>query len=183
MVAEAFIAVRVTAETKQRFAAIAQRQGLSQSLLMKRLIAATLLASEPTSLNLNEPSKPQPASGKISVRVRPDDLLLLRERAKARGMPCSTYVTFLIRAHLRSLTPLPTTEFTLLRQSLMEVAVIGRNLNQIAHKLNAGEHSPGPNSSELRSLLRALVALRDHFRGLLDANSKSWEVGHEEARR
>jgi hypothetical protein len=31
------------------------------------------------------------------------------------------------------------------------------------------------------SLLRVLDALRDHFRKLLDANSKSWEVGYAKA--
>jgi hypothetical protein len=94
MIAEGFIATRATAETKERFAAIARQQGLSQSMLLEKLIAATLLAADSTSLNLDEPSKPLPASGKISVRLRPDDLLLLRDRAKARGMPSSTYVTF-----------------------------------------------------------------------------------------
>jgi hypothetical protein len=125
MVAEVFLATRVTVETKERFAAVARQQGLSQSALLKRLIAATLIAADTTALNLDEPSKPLPASGKISVRLRPDDLLLLRERAAARGMPSSTYVTFLLRGHLRSLTPLPTAEFALLRRSLMEVAAIG----------------------------------------------------------
>jgi len=72
MTAEVFIATRVTAETKERFAAIARQQGLSQSVLLKRSIAATLMAADTTSLNLDEPSKPLPASGKISVRLRPD---------------------------------------------------------------------------------------------------------------
>jgi hypothetical protein len=181
MVAEVFIATRVTAETKERFAAVAHRQGLSQSALLKRLIAATLMAADTTSLNLDAPSKPLPASGKISVRLRPDDLLLLRERAAARGMPSSTYVTFLLRGHLRSLTPLPTAEFELLRRSLMEVAAIGRNFNQMARALNAGERST-PDNTSLMSLIRLLEAFRDAIRSLLHANSKSWEVGYGKAR-
>jgi hypothetical protein len=182
MVAEVFIATRVTAETKERFAALAHGRGLSQSALLKKLIAATLIAADTTSLNLDGPPKPLPASGKISVRLRPDDLLLLRARAAARGMPSSTDVTFLLRGHLRSLTPLPTAEFTLLRRSLMEVAAIGRNFNQMARALNAGERSTPPDNASLMALLRLLDALRDHFRKLLDANSKSWEVGHGKAR-
>jgi hypothetical protein len=181
MIAEVFIATRVTAEMKERFAAVARRQGLAQSVLLKRLVAATLWAADTTSLNLEEPSKPLPASGKISVRLRSDDLLLLRERASARGMPSSTYVTFLLRGHLRSLTPLPTAEFSALRKSLMEVAAIGRNFNQMARALNAGERSTGPDNTSLMSLLRVLDALREHFRKLLDANSKSWEVGYAKA--
>jgi len=74
MLAEALISARVTAETKQRFAELARRQGLSQSALMKRLV-----------------------------------------------------------------------------------------------------------ETALASVLRALEALRDHFRKLLDANSRSWEMGYAKA--
>lgn len=63
----------------------------------------------------------------------------------------------------------------------MEVAAIGRNFNQMARALNAGERSTGPDNTSLMSLLRVLDALRDHFRKLLDANSKSWEVGYAKA--
>jgi hypothetical protein len=99
MSADVFIATRVTAETKERFAAVARRQGLSQSVLLKRLITATLLSAETPNLNFDEAPKPLPSSGKISVRLQPNDLLLLRERAAARGMPSSTYVTFLLRSN------------------------------------------------------------------------------------
>jgi hypothetical protein len=57
------------------------------------------------------------ASGRLSVRLRSNDLLLLRERAAGRDMPTSTYASLLIRAHLRTLTPLPTAELTALRRS------------------------------------------------------------------
>ena len=44
------------------------------------------------------------------IRLRPDDRLLLHERAAARGMAPATYVAVLTRAHLRSLSPLPREE-------------------------------------------------------------------------
>jgi hypothetical protein len=64
----------------------------------------------------------------------------------------------------------------------MEVAAIGRNFNQMARALNAGERNTGPDRGNLMTLLRVLEALRDHFRKLLDGNSKSWQVGYEKAR-
>jgi hypothetical protein len=97
-------------------------------------------------------------------------------------MAGSTYVTFLVRGHLRSLPPLPTAEFLALRKCVMEVAAIGRNFNQLARALNAGERGTGPDTKNLMTLLRVLEALRDHFRKMLDANSKSWQVGYEKAR-
>jgi len=181
MLAEALISARVTAETKQRFSDLARRQGLSQSALMKRLVETALASVAAVDPLSGEPPKPLPPSGRLSVRLPPDDLLLLRERARARSMASSTYVTFLVRGHLRSLSPLPTAEFLALRKCVMEVAV-GRNFNQMARALNAGERGTGPDTKNLMTLLRVLEALRDHFRKMLDANSKSWQVGYEKAR-
>jgi hypothetical protein len=96
------------------------------------------------------------ATGKISVRLRPDDLLTLREPATARGVPTGTYVSFLIRSHLRSLPPLLAQELAALKSSLAELSAIGRNLNQIAHALNRGKHPHGPDRADLQALLRAL---------------------------
>ena len=43
MIANALIAARVTTDTKQRFAAVARQQGLSESTLLKRYIDTALL--------------------------------------------------------------------------------------------------------------------------------------------
>ena len=45
MVADSLIATRVTASTKERFAALARSQGLSESALLKRFIDAALLTA------------------------------------------------------------------------------------------------------------------------------------------
>jgi hypothetical protein len=182
MIAEALISARVTAETKNRVAELARRQGLSQSALLKRLLESALASVAPVDPLAEEPPKRPPACGRISVRLPYEDLLLLRERAKARTMASSTYVTFLVHGHLRSAPPLPSAEFAALRKALMEVAAIGRNFNQMARALNAGERGTGPDKANLMTVLRALDALRIHFRGLLDANSRSWEVRHAKAR-
>jgi hypothetical protein len=97
-------------------------------------------------------------------------------------MASSTYVTFLVHGHLRSAPPLPSAEFAALRKALMDVAAIGHNFNQMARALNAGERGTGPDNGSLMSLLRVLGALRIHFRKLLDADSRSWEVRHAKAR-
>jgi hypothetical protein len=65
------------------------------------------------------------ATGRLSIRLRSDDLMLLRERAKAREMPTSTYVSLLLRSHLRALVPLPTPELLALKRSVAEIGAIG----------------------------------------------------------
>ena len=178
MVAHPYIAARVTPDTKERFAALARRQGLSESALLKRLVAAALVSTEPTTSDDPGVVEPVAATGKISVRLRSDDLLLLRERARSRQIPTSTYVSFLIRSHLRRLAPLPTQELAALKRSIAEVGAIGRNINQIAHSLNRGDYSTGPSVADLRAVLSALVALRDHTKALIRTNLESWESGH-----
>ena len=172
-----YIAARVDPDTKARFTAAAQRRGVSESTLLKRLIEATLMTAEPADSSLLSVVKREPLHGKISIRLRSDDLQLLRERAQTRQMPTSTFVSFLIRAHLRRLTPLPTVELMAFKRSVAEVGAVGRNLNQIAHAFNRGDQPTGPSKDELRALLQALYALREHTKALIRANLQSWEVG------
>ena len=50
--------------------------------------------------------------------------------------------------------------------------------NQIARAANQGARVAGPTREELMALLRACEALRNHVRRLMEANMRSWEVGH-----
>jgi hypothetical protein len=170
----------VTRETKERFAAMARHQGLSDSALLKRLVelmlqsasaaqVATLAAADRTSRGL-----------RLTVRIRPDDQLLLRERAAARGMAAATYISVLTRAHLRALAPLPKAEWLALEKSVSELSKLGRNINQIARAANRGERVTVPGRDGFFAILRVCEALRDHTKGLLQANLKSWQQGYED---
>jgi len=168
----------VTSETKQRFAAVARHQGLSDSALLKRLVDLMLQTAD------GGVAATVPVAGRVArdlrltVRLHPADQLLLRERAAARGMPAATYVSVLTRAHLRALAPLPKEELLALKRTVSELGSIGRNLNQIAHAANRGERVTSPNREELRMILKVCEGLRDHVRNLLAANLKAWEQGY-----
>jgi hypothetical protein len=168
----------VNRETKTRFAAIARHQGISDSALLKRLIDTMLQAG-----NAADVAATDGRAGRVSrfsIRLRPDDQILLRERAAARGMPAATYVSVLTRAHLRSLSPLPKEELLALKRMVSELGSIGRNLNQIARAANQGERASGPSREDLRAILKVCEGLRDHVKRLLSANIKSWEQGYAE---
>jgi hypothetical protein len=92
--------------------------------MLKRLVDAALMTGAVMQPQVSEPVA---QGGKVSVRMRPDDLLLLRERANGRSLLASTYESYLIRAHLRRRTPLPTAELSALELRLAEVGTIGRN--------------------------------------------------------
>jgi hypothetical protein len=182
MVADSLITARVTSEMKERFAAVARYQALSESALLKRLVEAALVAVTAVKPQVTQAVEPVPVGGKISVRLRSDDLLVLRERAKARAMPTSTYVSLLIRSHLRSVTPLPTAELNVLKRSVAEISAVGRNLNQIARAVNQGEGSSnGSSKADLQALLRALNGMRVHIKSLINSNLESWRSGDEKA--
>ena len=168
----------VSRETKERFSAIARAQGASESALLKRLAEAMIGTGLAVGATLPAPAS-VPLSGRITVRLRPDDLLLLRERATGRGMPTATYVSLLARSHLRRLAPLPDAELKALKHAIGEISAIGRNLNQIARAANAGDTPGGATRADLQALLRACTGLRDAVKALVKRNLESWEAGHE----
>jgi hypothetical protein len=170
----------VTRETKERFAAVARHQGLSDSALLKRLVELMLQTAGAAELVIIEAVGRPARDSRVTVRLRIGDQQLLRERAAARGMPSATYLAVLARAHLRSLAPLPKAELIALKRTVSELGDIGRNLNQIAHAVNKGERVPGPGRDDLKAMLRVCEALRDHVKGLIRANLNSWEQGHAE---
>jgi hypothetical protein len=103
----------VSGETKERFTEFARGQGVSESALLKRVIEALIGGNEVRRGTL-APLEQVPASGRLSVRLAVDDLLLLRERARSRGIPSATYVSLLVRSHLRNLSPIPDNELKVL---------------------------------------------------------------------
>jgi hypothetical protein len=163
---------------KTRFRVIAKARGMSESALLRQLVESTLGTIDTTDTSAPEPFLPVASSGRISVRLRTDDLLFLRERASARELPTSTYVSLLVRSHLRSQAPLPTAELEALKRSVAEVGALGRNINQIARAVNQQQWPAGPNRSDLLAILRALEGLRDHFKAVIIANLASWEAGY-----
>ena len=83
----------------------------------------------------------------------------------------------LTHAHLRSLAPLRREELLALKRTLAELGSIGRNLNQIARAANQGQLATIPGRDDFRAMLRVCEPLRDHVKGLLMENLKSWNQG------
>lgn len=173
----------VSEGTKQRFAAVARYEGLSESALLKRMVGLMLQSASlvPTSSSTEQMERVT-RGARLTVRLPLDDQRLLRERATSRNMAAATYAATLIRAHLRSLTPLPKVELAALKRTVAELGAIGRNLNQIARAANQGERVSGPSREDLRAVLRACEGLRDHVKALIKANADSWESDNAKAR-
>lgn len=185
----------VSPDIKLRVKAIADREFLSEAAWLKRLVLREIRTCdiaggserEPCRADsINRPSREARVTngccGKpILVSLRSEDRLLVDARAEARGMRPATYVSVLIRSHLRALAPLPKDELLALKRSIGELASIGRNINQIAKAVNEGGRAPGSVREEFRAMLKICEALRDNTKALLTANLTSWEAGYAKA--
>jgi len=93
-------------------------------------------------------------------------------------MASATYVSVLVRSHLRAITPLPREELAALKLAISELGAVGRNLNQIARAANQGVPISSVGREEFRAILNVCEALRDHTKGLLKSNAASWVSGY-----
>ena len=182
---------RVTAEMKSRVDEIAKAELLTEAVWLRRVVSRALEKSgaaagdqgpegHPSSVGAGECSKHRGRAARLYVRLRREDRLLLHERAAARGMASATYVSVLVRAHLRGLTPLPKDELAALKHAVGELGAVGRNLNQIARATNQGARVAGAGRDDFRGILKICEALRDHTKGLIKANTASWATGYAE---
>src|SRR6266480_4659420 len=177
MSAPPFVAARVTPAMKTLLRTLAEREQITESALVRQLLEVMLRMSAKEGFPKLDALEKVSRDARLSVRLEPDDRVLLCERATARGMPSATYVSVLVRSHLRNLAPLPKEELLALKRSVAELGVIGRNLNQIARAANQGVRPPGPGRAELTAMLKVAEGLRDNVKELLRANQLSWEQG------
>jgi hypothetical protein len=180
MIANQIIAARVPANTKARLKALASRRGISESALLKDLLELTLGGSVIPEPDGAEPVVRTGRRARLYVRLRPDDQHLLRERAGARRMAPATYVSVLVRVHLRQLAPLPAEELRALNRVVADLGAIGRNLNQMVRATLQAAAPAETRRIDVMAMIRVCEALRDHVKALLKANAVSWRVGHVE---
>lgn len=180
-----FLKTRVSPEEKRRVHARSAEQFLTESSWLRQLVLQAIgdsgVVETPEDRQGRRVANDVGRGARLYVRLRPEDRLLLHERAQARGMAPATYVSVLIRAHLRNLAPLPKEELLALKRSVCELGGIGRNLNQIARTANQGERVGGPGREDVKAMIRVCQGIRDHVRELLSANLRSWEQGYAES--
>lgn len=161
------------------FRALAERQQVTESVLLKRMIDQSIHSIKQSDAQVLRHTHRRLQGSRLCVRLHPDDQLLLSERAAARQMAVATYVAVLVRSHLRMLAPLPRAELMILKRSVAELGAIGRNINQLTRLAHEEARSGSPNRGDLRLILQVCEAMRDHIKHLIKANTGSWVTGHE----
>jgi hypothetical protein len=174
------IAVWAGPEKKARFAALAASRGLSQSKLLGLLVDAVLARNQVDSVPEAQRGRTG-RSDRVSLRLRPGDGRLLRQRAQARGMKYTTYAAVLIRAHLRTSPPMPFGELAMLERSLAEVSAVAESLGQIARAITQSRGGDTAQGLELSAIVPAVERLWRQMREVVKANVLSWECADGEA--
>ncbi len=179
MAASPCIQCRIDPQLKLRLQAIAMERGLTESAVLKRLVVGAI-GMAPASDAKVLAVEPIGRRARVYVRLRPGDHALLRERAARRGLASATYVSMLVRAHLRGVPPLPDRE---LRHAAGALGPVGRNLNQIARVAHQTGRVEGLTTADLRAMLAAFEGSRAHFKHVIEANIASWETDGAKASR
>ena len=174
-----FVRATVTAQTKRLIKAAAAAELITPSAWLRR-VAIRALGSQPRALDRSDSAdlSTDPRDRRLYVRINPEDSLLLKARALARGMRPATYVAVLLRSHLRGLSPLPKDELLALRGAVFELGALARDLHRIAHMLGQERRASVPEQPDIRAVARLCQALRTDTKALIRANVNSWEIGH-----
>src|ERR1700741_5410501 len=100
MPADAFIQCRVTPEMKTLVRALAEREQITESALVKELLQVVLRTAALQGFPNPDPGDRRNRHSRLFVRLEPEDRQVLSGTATQRGMPSATYVSLLVRAHL-----------------------------------------------------------------------------------
>ena len=183
MSADAFIQIRVAPEVKARLQALAERENITESALVRQLLVTMLRVQVSAEESEPEVTEAIPRDSRVWVRLRLEDRKLLKARASARGVPSATYVALFVRSHLHAVAPLPEAELLAVKQSISELRSIGRDLNSMARVIGREAGGPQPGQRDVLRLMKVGEVLRDGIKALYVANAKSWETGNAEAPR
>jgi len=177
------ITARVPPDTRAKFQALVATYGLNGSRFLRSLIDRAVEVVGGAGRVVDQRMQDESRAERLYVRLYPDDRQLLAERAAARGTPSATYLAVLARAHLRNLSPLPDAERKAFEGGVAELSALGRNINQIARRLNQGGVPASPRREDLAQVIKVCTALLGHFKPTVKANKNSWESGYESTHR
>lgn len=184
------IGAAVDAAIKARFEAEAKRREVTTSRLAASLIVAFLAQDDSQGQAPNrhlEQDDAQTAPARASkteqvfVRLAPYYFSELGRLAQERCWYRSTYLANLLQAHVDRRPVLCDAEVNALRQVARQLADMGRNLNQIAKRLNSSLHHESAENLDFELIKLLLEIEANSIRALMKANLHGWGVDDVEA--
>ena len=173
------ITVRLAPEEKRRLAELAASRGLSESALALTVLRALVAPDSAIALTIPDPASRQPATDRITIRLRPGDGAALDARAAGRGIKASTYLAALVRSHIAANAVLTANELEAVKQAVVVLAGIGRVLSRIARSGAQGGSVPPEVRQALAQTRSVVTALEQRASDLARAALRTWESRYE----
>ena len=146
----------------------------SVSLLAKTLLVAQLDTQNNGMRTSIDDLDAEAGKYRLGIRLIPADYHYLRNAAQLQSMSANAFVVSILRHYIDGHPTLSDKEAEALYQSNYQLLRIGRNLNQIARQLNAGE-SARLTTEEIRQLRIIIEKHTDVVGDLLLANKRRFE--------
>lgn len=127
---------------KQRWAEHCMQQGVTPSAGVQQVVRHLLgneIKSRPVSLASSESEQPDCSRRRLELRLTGSELAELTALADGLEMSPNQWVINLVRANLTSEPQFGMAELRVLGESNTRLLAIGRNLNQIARRINAND--------------------------------------------
>lgn len=179
------IGAEVDAQTKETLKAIAARRSLTPSRLLARLVTEFIAREQGSAagppparvLPVADPDRGTARTEQVFVRLDPYYYAELGRLGAERDWKRGTYLANLLIAHVDRRPVLCQAEIDALRPIARYLADMGRNVNQIARKINSSpQHAHLVMTLEI-DLIKALIELQQEtVAKLLRANIKGWGV-------
>ena len=168
------ITVRLPRTEKDRFRSLAASRGVSEARL--GLIAIRTLLNDAPMPDSAVPLVVDPASQRITIRLRAGDRQRIRERAAARRMKDAGYLAALVRAHVVADPPLPVDELQQLKATVAALRIAIADLSTNLQVLARDRGSLDMLWRDLRETRAQVVDLERQFHAYTLAAVKAWEA-------
>jgi hypothetical protein len=169
------ITARPTRDEKQRFVELARVRGITEGRLAL-LAVRTYLELSRFSRPLTPPAPREPATDRVTIRLRPGDGRAIGWRATQRGTSPAAYIAALVRAHVVAEPTLTKNELQALKTSVAVLAGTSRVLRQFVRDPVVGAVAPAELRQEVLRMSAAVQALEKRTHDFTQAALRSWEV-------
>ena len=153
---------RCRPEIKQRFRTLASGHGLTESMLLRRMVGAVLAqhSDEVLSFSATQTRGGRGGyGGQIKLRLRPAEVRAIRALAEPEGYSAQAWIVRQLRHRLEDAIPFAKDELNELRDTLRELGALGRNLNKVLHILQRSDRFQ-EGSLDLQTLSTTVERLR-----------------------
>jgi len=149
-------------QVKARFRALASAEGLSEALLLRRMVATILASSAPSVASFaryDTQAGRGGLRGQIKLRLWANEIQAIRALAGPEGYSAQAWIVRQLRQRLEGAIPFAKDELVELRDAIRELSAVGRNLNTLVHVLLRSDRLVG-DLVDLPDLAKKVETLR-----------------------